>query len=262
MKYTVILAAAAFLWAMPVQAQQPFPTSVPSSSADTDIEPEVVAEAAPAVQETPREIEREQHFRLTLDEYLVLVPIRHPDDIRDDIEQSREDEERAQEEKRSAEQLERLARDQLDAQKSEIDAIKARLKVAKNDDREADAIVLESDKKLAEGAKDLLEKRRELRKKEIDGWDAVAKLAQATRKAAELELELAAARDDLRDRGTRDAGEDFRRLERRANELEKRTLEAQKQRAEQRAKVAQKERDIVNARIQLLKTRAKIESGG
>ena len=136
----------------------------------------------------------EQHYRLTLDEFLVLVPIRAQDDIRDDIEQSREDEERAREEKRNAEQLERLARDQLDAQKSEIDAIKARLKVAKNDDREADAIVLESDKKLAEGAKQLLEKRRDLRKKEIDGWDAVAKLAQATRKAAAVRASTGANR--------------------------------------------------------------------
>ena len=45
------------------------------------------------------------------------------------------------------------------------------------------------------------------------------------------------------------------------NELEKRTLEAQKERAELRSKVAQTERDIVNARLQLLKTRVQIEAG-
>ena len=115
---------------------------------------------------------------------------------------------------------------------------------------------------LAEGAKKLLEKRREMRRKEIDGWDTVARLAAATRKAAEFELELANARDRLRDRGPQESGEEFRRLQRRVNEFEKRTLEAQRERAELRTKVAQKERDVVNSRLELLKTRGKIETGG
>lgn len=255
MTYRVIpTAVAVLLLALPVQAQQPFSSSVPSNGE--------AAARAEVDQETPREIQRAQHYRLALDEFLVLVPFRLEDDIQADIDESREDETRAKEKKRDAEDLERLARDQIDAQKAEIDAIKARLKVAKNEDREADVAVLESDQKLAEGAKKLLEKRREMRRKEIDGWDTVAKLATATRKAAELELELAAARDQLRARGPQETGEGLRRLEARVNEFEKRTLEAQKERAELRAKVAQTERDVVNSRLELLKTRAKIESGG
>jgi len=257
MKHRVLLAAAGMVFVtVPLQAQQPFPSSVPSNQRDA--EPEAVVQAD---QETPSEIQRTQHYRLALDEFLVLVPIRSQDDIRANIEASRRDEARAVEEKRSAEELERLARDQLEAQKREIDAIKARLKVAKNDDREADEVVLESDKKLAEGAKELLEKRRELRRKEINAWDNALKLAVSTRKAAELELELAKARDQLRVRGS-SLGAESRTLERRVNELEKRTLEAQKDRAELRAKVAQSERDVVNSRLQLLKTRTKIEAGG
>ena len=245
MTYRVLSAAVATLaFVMPLQAQQPFSSSVPAD------------------RETPREIERAQHYRLALDEFLVLVPIRLQDDIQADIDESSRDEARAKDEKLNAENLERLARDQLDAQKEEIDAIKARLKIAKNEDREADVAVLESDQKLAEGAKRLLEKRREMRRKEIDGWDTAARLAAATRKAAEFELELANARDQLRERGPHETGEGFRRLQRRVNEFEKRTLEAQKERAELRAKVAQKERDVVNSRLELLKTRSKIEAGG
>ena len=260
MTYRVLPAAvAALLFALPLQAQQPFSSSVPSGARDAEQE---ATAGARNDQETPREIERAQHYRLALDAFLVLVPFRLKDDIQADIDESRRDETRAKEEKHNAEELERLARDQLDAQKEEIDAIKARLKIAKNEDREADEAVLKSDQKLAEGAKKLLEKRREMRRKEINGWDTVAKLAVATRKAAELELELAAARDRLRERGPQETGEEFRRMERRVNEFEKRTLEAQKDRAELRAKVAQTERDVVNSRLELLKTRGKIESGG
>jgi chromosome segregation ATPase len=242
----------AIFLAVPLLAQQPFSTS--TASGQKDVGTDQVAQEAR--QETNR-----TNYRLALDEFLVLVPIRSQDAIRADIEASKQLEERAQEEKRDTEQLERLARDQLEVQKREIDAINARLKVAKNEGYEADKIVLEADKKLAEGAKKLLEKRRDLRKVEVKGWDTASKLASATRKAAELELELASARDQLRQRGPEGRGEDIRRLERRINELESRTLEAQKDRAEFRAKVAQTEKDIVNSRIQLLKTRSKIESG-
>jgi len=259
MTYRVLsIDAAVLLVAFPLRAQQPFSSSVPLGGNDAD--PNVTARAA-SDQEAPRGIDRAQHYRLALDEFLVLVPFRLQDDIQADIDESRRDETRAQEEKRNAEELERLARDQFDAQKREIDAIKARLKIAKSEDRDADVAVLESDKKLAEGAKELLVKRREMRRKEIDAWDTVAKLAVSTRKAAELELELAKARDRLRERGPQEAGDELRRLEGRVNEFERRTLEAQKQRAEQRAKVAQKERDVVNSRLQLLKTRSKIEAG-
>lgn len=239
----IVTVVSAVFFALPLHAQQLFPPGTPS-------------------QETPKEGERAQHYRLALDEFLVLVPFRQQDDIRADIEWSQRDEARARESKRNAEELERLARDQLDAQKKEIDAIKARIKVAKNDDRETDVIVLESDKKLAEGAEQLLEKRRDMRRKEISGWDTVAKLAAATGKSAELELELSMARDRLREQGPRESGEELRRLERRVNELEKRTLESQKERAELRAKVAETERDVVKSRLELLKTRSKIWSGG
>lgn len=260
MMYRVLpTAVAVLLFVLPLQAQQPFSTNVPSGGEGA--EPEVTARAG-VDQETPREIERAQHYRLALDEFLVLVPFRLQDDIQADIDESRRDETRAKEEKRNAEDLERLARDQLDVQKEEIDAIKARLKIAKNEDREADEAVLESDKKLAEGAKKLLERRREMRRKEISGWDTVAKLAVATRRAAELELELATARDRLRERGPQESGEEFSRMERRVNEFEKRTLEAQKERAELREKVAKTEKDVVNSRLELLKTRSKIEAGG
>lgn len=236
--------------AMPLHAQQPFSTSRPTTQRGASTAP-----ADQARQETP-------NFRLALDEFLVLVPLRNPADIRADIDRSRRDEERAQEEKRNAEHLERLARDQLEAQKKEIEAIEARLKVAKNDDRETEAIILESDKKLAEGAEQLLEKRREMRKKEITGWDKVAELAAAARQAAELELELASARDALRDFGPRGSTEEARRLERRVNEIEKQTLEAQSDRADLREQVAKKEKDVVKSRLELLKTRSKIQSGG
>ena len=83
MKYSVILAAlATVLCVAPVQAQQPFPSGVPSAPAETEAdlpevqpEPEVIATSAPAGQETPSEIERSQHYRLTLDEFLEVVTV-------------------------------------------------------------------------------------------------------------------------------------------------------------------------------------------
>ena len=247
----VAASIAGAMYAFPVCAQVPISTA-PSSSR-TDV--------SQAMAEGTQQTRREQHYRLALDEFLVLVPVRAQEDIRTDIKRSQDDEARAREEKQRAEQLERLARDQLEAQKQEIDAIKARLKIAKNEDRAADVIVLESDKKLAEGAKQLLEKRRDMRRKEIKGWDTVTKLAVSTREAAELELELARARETLRDKGPQESNEEAHRLDRRVNELEKRTLEAQKKRAELRASVAQTEGDVVNSRLQLLKARAKLDAG-
>lgn len=245
---------AALAIAGPARAQQPFSTRLPASP-DT-------AQRDEAGQESPGQIERAENVRLALDEFLVLVPFRSEDEIEADIRASRDAEEKAETQKREAEQLERLARDQLDAQKREIDAIKARIKVAKNDDgREAELAVLETDKKLAEGAKKLLEKRRDLRRREIDGWETAARLAVATRRAAELELELARARDELRS-AARSPGADVSRQERRVNELEKRTLEAQKERADWRGRVADTEEDVVSSRLELLKTRARIEAGG
>jgi chromosome segregation ATPase len=259
MTYRVLSAVVcAIFFAAPLAAQQPFPTSAPAGQKTGAGN----AGAGQAEQQAPARSDVTQNYRLALDEFLVLVPIRDQSAIRADIEDSKRNEERAQEEKRDAEQLERLARDQLEAQKREIDAINARLKVAKNEGYEADKIVLEADKKLAEGAKQLLEKRRELRKVEVRGWDTFGKLAVATGKAAELELELASARDQLRQRGPEGRGEEIRRLQRRINELESLTLEAQKERADLRAKVAKTEKDVVDSRLQLLKTRSKIESGG
>ena len=115
MMYRVLPAAVAtLLIVLPLQAQQPFSSSVLSDGESS--EPEVTARAS-SDQETPREIERAQHYRLALDEFLVLVPLRLQDDIQADIDESRRDETRAKEEKRKADDLERLARDQLDAQK-------------------------------------------------------------------------------------------------------------------------------------------------
>ena len=259
MKCRVLAATVgAVFFAVPLPAQQPFPTSARTGQESDGAN----ARAGQTGQQAPQESGVTQNYRLALDEFLVLVPIRAQSAIRADIEDSKRNEERAQEEKRNAEQLERLARDQLEVQKREIDALNARLKVAKNEGYEADKIVLEADKKLAEGAKQLLEKRRELRKVEVKGWETVGKLAAATGKAAELELELASARDLLRQRGPNARGEEVRQLERRVTELETRTLEAQKDRADLRAKVAKTEKDVVDSRLQLLKTRSKIESGG
>lgn len=254
MRYSVLSAAVgAMFLAVPLSAQQPFSSSAPAGRKSGE-QADAVEQAA--AQETDR-----TNYRLAVDEFLVLVPIREQNEIRGDIETAEAQEERAREEKRDAEQLESLARDQLEVQKREIDAIKARLKVAKNDGYEADKIVLEADLKLAEGARQLLEKRRDLRKVEVRGWDTAAKLATATRKAAELELELASARQQLTRRGPDARGQEIRRLQLRINELEGRTLEAQADRADLRAKVAQTEKDVVKSRIQLLKTRSKIESG-
>jgi len=250
----LVTAIAVVVIAPPISAQQPFSTRLPAG-ADT-------VRQRQDGQESAQQLERTENVRLALDEFLVLVPFRSEDEIRADIDSSRGAEKEAEEQKREAERLERLARDQLEAQKREIDAIKARIKVAKSDGREADLTILEADKKLAEGAKQLLEKRRDLRRREIDGWESVANLAVATRRAAELELELASARDQLREQDNRSTGEQLRRMERRVNELEKRTLEAQKERADWRGRVADTEEDVVNSRLQLLKTRAKINAGG
>ena len=100
MMYRVVpTAVAVLLLALPLQAQQPFPSGVPPSRPAPDAgsevaDPPVQAEqetSREVVQETPREIERAQHYRLALDEFLVLVPIRNRDDIRADIDESRRD---------------------------------------------------------------------------------------------------------------------------------------------------------------------------
>ena len=82
----------------------------------------------------------------------------------------------------------------IEVKKQEISTIDARIKLADKSKQETDKITLNAEKKVTERQKNFLERREALHASEIDEAKAAKKLADATTKSLDLELQLAQRR--------------------------------------------------------------------
>ncbi len=142
-----------------------------------------------------------------------------------------------------------------EVKKQEISTINARIKLADKSKQETDKITLTAEKKVAERQKAFLEKREALHAAEIEEAKAGKKLADATVRALELELQLQQRRQTRIQNTTADPTTVLRQDEV-IRELERKTLESQQQQAAAQKDLAARDEDIAKRRLELYQAQA------
>jgi hypothetical protein len=193
------------------------------------------------------------------DSFILLVPPRDSLSIKKNIRAAAEAGTLAETRRQQAETMRLGARARIESKKVEIVRIKDRITVAKKENREADRVGLEAERKAAEREIELLKRREELREAETDLETTRADLAALTKKALELELQLAIRRAGRLRRPVGGAGGASQ--ERVIGELEKQTLEAQRAQAASSIEVSDQEIRAIDRRLELLDAQQKILGG-
>lgn len=193
------------------------------------------------------------------DSFIQLVQPRDSLSIKKHLRGAVEAEALAETRRQQAETMRLGARARIESKKVEIVRIKDRITVAKKENREADRVGLEAERRAAEREIDLLAVREELRQAEIELETQRADLAALTKRALELELQLAVRRAGrLR---TPVGGAGGASLDRVIGELEKQTLEAQRAQAACDIDVADREIRVIDRRLELLDAQQKVLAG-
>lgn len=193
------------------------------------------------------------------DSFILLVPPRDSMTIKKQIRASGAAVEAAEKARQQAETMRLGATSRIEFKKVEIVRIKDRINVAKRENRDADRVGLEAERKAAEREIELLKRREQLRDAETILESTRAEFAGLTRKALELELQLAVRRAGrLR---TSVGGAGGASLDRVIGELEKQTLEAQRAQAASSIDVSDHEIRVLDRRLELLDAQQKILGG-
>jgi hypothetical protein len=193
------------------------------------------------------------------DSFILLVPPRDSLSIKKNIRAAAEAGALAETRRQQAETMRLGARARIESKKVEIVRIKDRIGVAKKENREADRVGLEAERKAAEREIELLKRRDQLREAETDLETQRAELAALTKKALELELQLAIRRAGRRRSPGGGAGGASQ--DRVIGELEKQTLEAQRAQAGFSIEVSDLETRAIDRRLELLDVQQKILGG-
>jgi hypothetical protein len=193
------------------------------------------------------------------DSFILLVPPRDSMAVKKQLRSAVEAAALAETRRQQAETMRLGATARIESKKVEIIRIKERIDLAKRENRDADRLGLEAERKAAEREIELLKRREELRQAEIELETQRAELAALTRKALELELQLAIRRAG-RPRGPV-GGAGGASLDRVIGELEKQTLEAQRVQAASHIDVADREIRMIDRRLELLEAQQKVLGG-
>jgi hypothetical protein len=195
----------------------------------------------------------------SFDSFILLVPPRDTLSIKKAIRSAGEAGSLAETRRNQAETMRLGARARIESKKVEIVRIKDRINVAKKESRDADRVGLEAERKAAEREIELLKRREELREAETNLETRRAELAGLTKKALELELQLAIRRAGRLRSPVGGAG--AAGLDRVIGELEKQTLEAQRAQAASSIEVSDEEIQAIDRRLELLDAQQKILGG-
>jgi hypothetical protein len=193
------------------------------------------------------------------DSFIMLVPRRDTVTIKKQIRATAAAVEAAEKARQQAETMRLGATSRIEFKKVEIVRIKDRINVAKKENREADRVGLEAERKAAEREIELLKRREELRQAETELESKRAELASLTKKALELELQLAVRRvGRLRSPVGGAVGASQDRV---IGELEKQTLEAQRAQAAASIEVSDQEIRVIDSRLDLLDAQQRVLAG-
>jgi hypothetical protein len=190
------------------------------------------------------------------DSFIMLVPPRDSISIKKNVRAAADAVSLADTRRQQAETMRLGARARIEAKKVEIVRIKDRINVAKKENRDADRVGLEAERKAAEREIDLLERREDLRQAETELETRRAEYAALSKKALELELQLAVRRTGRQRKAVGGAG--GASLDRVIGELEKQTLEAQRAQAASSIEVSDQEIKTIDRRLELLDAQQKL----
>jgi hypothetical protein len=190
------------------------------------------------------------------DSFIMLVPPRDSISIKKNVRAAADAVSLADTRRQQAETMRLGARARIEAKKVEIVRIKDRINVAKKENRDADRAGLEAERKAAEREIDLLERREDLRQAETELETRRAEYAALSKKALELELQLAVRRTGRQRKAVGGAG--GASLDRVIGELEKQTLEAQRAQAASSIEVSDQEIKTIDRRLELLDAQQKL----
>ena len=142
----------------------------------------------------PRLLAAQAEATSGFDSFIMLVPPRDSMSIKKNVKAAADATALAETRRQQAETMRLGARARIEAKKVEIVRIKDRINGAKKENRDADRVGLEAERKAAEREIDLLERREDLRLAETELESKRGEYSALTKKALELELQLAIRR--------------------------------------------------------------------
>ena len=234
------------------------PAPVPTPAAEPAPAPAPAAQPAPAAAVAMPAAPSRAAVLSTLGFVEILRP-RPADRIQRAIEEAKGDLREAEAEYSEQQELESQVKAMVEVKKQEVSTLDAQRKLAEKSKQEAEVATFEAEKKDAERHKQFLERRVSLHQAEKDAAKARKNLAESTRKALELELQLSNRRAD-RDRTAPSDHAAAMRNENVVRDLERKVLEAQRVEAEREKQVADKHQDIAKRRLELYQ--AQVAAGG
>ena len=191
--------------------------------------------------------------------FIDVLPSRTPERIRAEQNAARSELREAESELSYANDMKERTKAMVEVKKQEVSTLDARRKLAEKSKQEAEKVALEAEKKDAERHKAFLERRVSLHEAEIDRAKAAKRLAQASERSLELEMELTDRRRGRGNSGVNPAA--TRRQDTVILELEGKVLEAERSAAEAQKQVADKDVDIARRRLELHKAQVTVAGG-
>jgi hypothetical protein len=186
--------------------------------------------------------------------FVDVLPNRSAERIRAELADTKADKREAEVELSQAEQQREHTKAMLQVKKQEISTIDARRKLAEKTKDEGEKVALGAEKKDAERQRQFLERRSALYASEVDRAKAAIKVAEATQRALDIELQLNQRRAGR-------AGSDASATARQdlvIRELEAKVLEAQRNQADAEKQLADKDVDIARRRLELHRAQAAV----
>jgi len=236
-----------------VAAQDTSDTVQGYAPAESPPTPETAAAAAPgaAAASATNPAANQANALSSLGFVEILIP-RPAGRLQREIEETKLDMMEADSEIKQRQGLEDQVKAMAEVKKQEISTLDAQRKLAEKAKNDAEVASFEAEKRDAERHKQFLDKQVSLHQAETETAKARKSLAEATRKALELELQL------TNRRGERSSG-DAAVATRNDNvilDLERKTLEAQRLQADREKQVAERHQDIAKRRLELYQAQA------
>ena len=236
-----------------VAAQDTSDTVQGYAPAESPPAPETAAAAAPAAAaaSATNPAANQANALSSLGFVEILIP-RPAGRLQREIEETKLDMMEADSEIKQRQGLEDQVKAMAEVKKQEISTLDAQRKLAEKAKNDAEVASFEAEKRDAERHKQFLDKQVSLHQAEKETAKARKSLAEATRKALELELQLTNRRGE---RSSGDAAVAMRN-DNVIRDLERKTLEAQRLQADREKQVAERHQDIAKRRLELYQAQA------
>ena len=236
-----------------VAAQDTSDTVQGYAPAESPPAPETAAAAAPvaAAASATNPAANQANALSSLGFVEILIP-RPAGRLQREIEETKLDMMEADSEIKQRQGLEDQVKAMAEVKKQEISTLDAQRKLAEKAKNDAEVASFEAEKRDAERHKQFLDKQVSLHQAETETAKARKSLAEATRKALELELQLTNRRGE---RSSGDAAVTMRN-DNVIRDLERKTLEAQRLQADREKQVAERHQDIAKRRLELYQAQA------